>query len=214
MAEYYHVDVTERKQTRTAGARALRREGRIPVVYYYHGEDNHNLSVDQKELHAAINSGNHVFEIAINGKPHYVMIKDVQYHPVTDEIVHLDLMRVRRKEKMTISVPISFEGQSAGVKIGGVMIENLNHLEISCLPTSVPDSIAVDVTDLELGHSLSVGDIQLPKNVELVTDPELTIVTVQIPRTHLEEEAEEEEEGLPGEGVLEEETTEEPASEE
>ncbi|MFQ6613991.1 MAG: 50S ribosomal protein L25 [Fidelibacterota bacterium] len=214
MAEYYHVDVTERKRTRTSGARALRREGRIPAVYYYHGEANHNLSVDQKELHAAIHSGNHVFEIAIDGKPHYVMIKDVQYHPVTDEIIHLDLMRVRRKEKMTISVPISFEGHSAGVKIGGVMIENLNHLEISCLPTSVPDSIAVDVTDLELGHSLTAGDIQLPENVELVTDPELTIVTVQVPHTHLEEEAEAVEEEFPGEGLPEPEATEESDSEE
>ncbi|RMF10716.1 MAG: 50S ribosomal protein L25 [Candidatus Neomarinimicrobiota bacterium] len=195
MAEYYHLDVVERKRTRTAGARSLRREGRIPVNYYYHGEKNHNLSIDRKALYAALHSGNHVFEIGIDGSPHYVMIKEVQYHPVTDEIIHVDLMRVRRKEKMTIAVPVSFEGQAAGVKKGGVMIENLSHLEISCLPTEVPESIAIDITELEIGHALTAGDVTLPDNIELVTDPELTVVTVQAPKTHVEEEAPAAEEG-------------------
>ncbi len=214
MAEYYRMEVTEREQTRTSGARALRREGRIPVVYYYHGEDNHNLSVDKKELYAAIHSGSHVFEIAINGKPHYVMIKDVQYHPVTDEIIHVDLMRVRRKEKMTISVPLAFEGQSAGVKLGGVMIENLNHIEISCLPTEVPDAITVDITNLEIGDSLTAADIQLPEHVELVSDPELAIVLIQAPKTQVEAEVEEVEEGLPIEPTADAEPSEESKSEE
>jgi len=216
MAEYYHVNVADRKPSRTSGARALRREGRIPVVYYYHGQDNHNLSVDQKELYAALQSGNHVFEITIDGKDHYAMVKDVQYHPVTDAIIHLDLMRVRRSEKMTISVNIALEGHSAGVKLGGVLIENLNHLEISCLPTSVPEHILVDVNDLEIGDSLTAGEIDLPEGVELVSDPELTVVSVKIPQTTVEPEPEEGEEGILGEGEEgeEEESTEESESEE
>ena len=81
------------------------------------------------------------------------MIKQIQYHPVSDEIIHVDLMRVRRSEKMTISVPIVLVGESVGVKEGGVLSQSLNQVDISCYPTDVPENIEFNIEDLELEFS-------------------------------------------------------------
>ena len=110
------------------------------------------------------------------------MIKEIQYHPVTDEIIHVDLMRVRRSEKMTILVPLVLVGSSIGVKEGGILSQSINQVEISCLPTNVPENIEINIENIEQGQSLSVGDIDLKdKEVELVTASDINILTIQAP---------------------------------
>ena len=89
------------------------------------------------------------------------MIKQIQYHPVSDEIMHIDLMRVRRSEKMTISVPIVLIGEAIGVKEGGVLSQAMTQIEISCYPTDVPEKIELNVEGLELNSSMSLGDLNL-----------------------------------------------------
>ena len=119
------------------------------------------------------------------------MIKDIQYHPVTDEIIHVDLMRVRRSEKMTISVPIVLKGNPVGAREGGVLSQSLNQVEINCFPTDVPENIELDIEDLELNAAKNVGDLNINiKDVEIVSDSNLNIVSVTPPTSEAKEDEE------------------------
>ena len=140
-------------------------------------------------------SGQRIFEIDQDGKSQYTMIKQLQYHPVTDEVIHVDLMRVRRSEKITISVPLVLVGDSIGVKEGGVLSQSLNQIEISCFPTDVPEQIELNIEDLELNSAKSVADLEIDiEDVDIVTDPSLNIVSITPPAS--EEEAVEDVEGV------------------
>ncbi len=182
MAQYAKLEIAEREQPGSKAAKAMRREGKIPVNFYYAGEDNINFTIDKKIFRRAIQSGQHIFEVDINNSAQYVMIKEVQYHPVSDEIIHIDLMRVRRDEKMTISVPIILEGDALGVKEGGIMTQNLATLEISCLPADVPEHIVVDVSDFELNHVMNVSDIKVDDKIEIITAEDMDVLAVIPPR--------------------------------
>ena len=197
--QYEQLNLAERAEKGGRSARILRKDGIIPANYYYKGEENINLSVVKLELLKSLRSGHRIFEVNLKGSTQYVMLKEIQYHPVTDDIVHIDLMRIRRDEKMTISVPLVLEGIAEGVKEGGVMMQNLNVIEISCLPADVPEQLAIDVSDLELNTSLNVEDLEVSEELEVLTSDELTIVSCQLPKEEVEEEPEEEIEFKEGE---------------
>ena len=110
-SSYYKLEIKDRILTRTKGSKTIRRSGLIPGVLYYAGETNVNISVDKLILYHALQSGQHIFEVEQEGDIQFTMIKELQYHPVTDEVIHIDLMRVRRSEKMTISVPLVLIGE-------------------------------------------------------------------------------------------------------
>ncbi len=212
MAQYAKLEIVKREQPGSKAAKAMRKEGKIPANFYYAGEDNINFAIDKKVFRKVIQSGQHIFEVDINDSAQYVMIKEVQYHPVTDEIIHIDLMRVRRDEKMTISVPIVLEGTALGVKEGGVMTQNLSTLEISCLPADVPDHIVVDVSDFEMNHVMNVGDIIVDAEIEIITAEDMDVLAVIPPREEsLEPEIPTDEELAEGEEGDEEVEGEEPA---
>ena len=126
--QYEYLETLKRTSSGSKGAKALRQEGKIPGVFYYKGEESIHLSFDKKTLLKSLQIGSHIFEVELDGNKQYAMIKEVQYHPITDEIIHIDLMRVRREEKITISVPIAFVGESIGVEEGGVMMQSLTSL--------------------------------------------------------------------------------------
>ena len=179
---YYKLEIANRFKTRTRESKKLRRNGIIPGVLYYAGEENVNISIDQSHLFHAMNSGQRIFEIDQNGEKQYTMIKEVQYHPVTDDIIHVDLMRVRRSEKMTIAVPLVLIGEAIGVKEGGVLSQSLNQVEISCYPTDVPEKIELNIENLELNSARNVGDLEIDiKDVDIISDPSLNIVSVTPP---------------------------------
>ena len=190
--QYEQLNLAERAEKGGRSARILRKDGIIPANYYYKGEENINLSVVKLELLKSLRSGHRIFEVNLKGSTQYVMLKEIQYHPVTDDIVHIDLMRIRRDEKMTISVPLVLEGTATGVKEGGVMMQNLNAIEISCLPADVPEQLAIDVSELDLNASLNVEDLEVSEELEVLTSDELTIVSCQLPKEEVEEEPEEE----------------------
>jgi len=181
-SSYYKLDVSNRTELRSRGARALRKKGLIPGVLYYAGEENVNISIEKSVLFHAMQSGQRIFEIDQDGDSQYTMIKQLQYHPVTDEVIHIDLMRVRRSEKITISVPLVLIGESIGVKEGGVLSQSLNQIEISCFPTDVPEQIELNIEDLELNSAKNVGDLELDlEDVDIVTDSSLNIVSITPP---------------------------------
>ena len=168
---YYKLDIKDRKANRSKGAKAIRREGLVPGVLYYSGEENVNISIEKSILFHAMHSGQRIFEIEQEGENQYTMIKQLQYHPVTDEILHVDLMRVRRSEKINISVPLVLVGDAIGVKEGGVLSQSLTQIEISCYPTDVPQEIELNIEDLELNSAKNVGDLDINiKDVEIVSD--------------------------------------------
>ena len=181
-SSYYKLDVTNRQEIRSKAAKALRKKGMIPGVLYFSGEENVNISIEKSVLFHAMQSGQRIFEIDQDGESQYTMIKQLQYHPVTDEVIHVDLMRVRRSEKITISVPLVLVGDSIGVKEGGVLSQSLNQIEISCFPTDVPEQIELNIEDLELNSAKSVADLEIDiEDVDIVTDPSLNIVSITPP---------------------------------
>ena len=189
--QYEHLNITERQDIGGSSSRKLRKSGLIPGNFYYKGEENLNVSVEKNNFLKSLRAGHRIFEVELKGSNQYVMVKEIQYHPVTDDIIHIDLMRVRRDEKMTISVQLILEGDPAGVKEGGVMMQNLTAIEISCLPADVPDNITVDVSDLELQGNLNVEDIIVSEELEILTSGEISVVSCQLPKEEVEEELEE-----------------------
>ena len=191
--QYEQLNLTEREEKGGRSSRILRKNGIIPANYYYKGEENFNISVVELELLKSLRSGHRIFEVNLKGSTQYVMLKEIQYHPVTDDIIHIDLMRIRRDEKITISVPLVLEGTAIGVKEGGVVMQNLISIEIMCLPSDVPEQIVIDISDLEIQTSLNVEDLEVSEELEILTSKDLTVVSCQPPKEEAEEEPEEEE---------------------
>ena len=143
-----------------------------------------------------MNSGQRIFEISQDGENQYTMLKQVQYHPVTDEVLHIDLMQVNMTEKMNFTIPILLEGEAEGVKEGGVLSQILTSVEVNCLPTNVPDNILVDVSRMELNSNMTIADIvDIPEGVEILSDLESTIATLAPPKEEEEPVIEELEDG-------------------
>ena len=198
-SSYYKLNVENRPITGKKTAKKLRNKGIIPGVLYFKGEEPIQIAVDELVMYHALHSGQRIYEIDVAGTTQYVMIKEMQYHPVTDALIHIDFMRVRRSEKINISVPLILVGDALGVKEGGVLSQSLTQIEIECLPTDVPEQIELDVTDLEMNSSYSVADVKI-KNEEITinSEQELNVVSIHPPVAEeepmVEEELEDEEE--------------------
>ena len=198
---YYKLEIENRKSVGKKATKEIRRAGKIPSVLYYRGEKPVSISIDKQLLNQAIKSDQRIYEVEIDNESQYVMIKEAQYHPITDEIIHVDFMRVRRSEKMTISVPITLVGKPAGVTEGGILSQSMTQIEISCFPTNVPESIEVNVDHLDINSSVSVGDVTVDdEDIEIISASDLSIASV-IPPAVEEEPVMAEEEALDEEAV-------------
>ena len=198
---YYKLEIENRNSVGKKASKKNRRAGKIPSVLYYRGEKPVSLSIDKQLLYKAIKSDQRIYEVEIDSESQYVMIKEAQYHPITDEIIHVDFMRVRRSEKMTISVPITLVGKPAGVTEGGILSQSMTQIEISCFPTNVPESIEVNVDHLDINSSVSVGDVTVDdEDIEIISASDLSIASV-IPPAVEEEPVIAEEEALDEEAV-------------
>ncbi len=211
MASYYKLPIEIRTGSGASLARELRRNGKIPANYYYSGEANQNLAIDKKAFNHAIHSGQQVFEVDINNETIYIMIKDIQYHSVTEEVMHVDLMRIRRTEKMTFSIPLVLEGDAIGVDEGGIVTQVATTIDVECFPNDVPESITVDISGLEFNSAMAAEEIVLPVDTLLISAENTTIVTCNPPKAEVEPEPVEDEEIelAEGEETTDEETTDE-----
>lgn len=196
------LNVETRELKRTSEINSARRNGKIPGIYYIAGSESIKIEINERDLNAIIASGNVIIKMKLaNEEDKQVIIKDVQIHPVTDKILHVDLMGIRMDKEIEVNIPIHFEGTPEGVKMGGIQQSTLRELVIRGLPGKLPDVINVDVADLEIGDSIHVKDIDVP-NVTVVTDEELAVVSVVTPKIVEEVVVEEElEEGVEGEEV-------------
>ena len=194
--ETVEVSVETREVGNKRDAGRLRRSGKLPGVVYGRGTDGVAMQVDGKELRTRVGrlEGSHVLRFksaAGNLDGRLVLVKDVQYHPVTHAVAHIDFYEVDLTRKITVMVGLHFVGRAEGVVHGGVLQPIVRELEVECLPMDIPAEIEVDVSPLEIGHALKAGDITLPSDVVNHT-PDLTLVSVLAPTvsTLAEEEAE------------------------
>ena len=198
-----------RKTTGKGLARALRREGRIPAVLYGPKTDSMMLSIDFKEFEQIVkkaNVGSVLLNLQIqNGETltRPAMIKELQTNPVSGAFVHVDFYEIDMQRKINVSVPVVTRGKSAGVEEGGLLQIVRREIELFCLPTAIPESIEVDISELTIGDSIHIREITLPGDVELPEDIDFTVITVLAPK--VEEEVVEEEELEEGEEAAEEE---------
>ena len=182
--------VTERKSDLSSS----RINGIIPGVYYSVGKESVSVNINERELMAIIASGNVVIDMKLNdSKSEKIIIKDMQIHPVTDKIVHVDLMGIRMDKEIEISIPIHFEGVPEGVKLGGLQQSILRELTLKGLPADIPEVINLEIARLDIGDSIHVNEITIP-TVTILTESELAIVSVVTPKI-VEEVVEEELEG-------------------
>lgn len=215
------ITATRREAGGKGAARAQRRSGRVPGIVYGHGEDSIPVSVDALELNrliSAISVENTILDLDVEGSDTYkVLIRELQRHPYRNGVVHVDFFHIAMDEKINVDVPIVVTGIPEGVRTGGGVLDHvLRELQVYCLPGNIPEKVEVDVTELEIGDSIHVGDLDLP-DVEFLTDAARTVVGVLAPTVIVEpEEPEEEllEPELIGEEAEEGEAEEAPAEEE
>ena len=181
-ASYYKLDIENRDSVGKKSTKEMRKEGKVPSTLYFKGEEPESIAVEKLKLYQALKSDQRIYEVELKGESQYVMVKAVQYHPVTDEILHLDFMRVRRSEKMTISVPLVLVGKPIGVTEGGILSQVLNQIEISCFPTNVPEQIEVNIDEMELNSSISIADVSYDDDeVEIISAEDINVASIAAP---------------------------------
>ncbi len=199
-------------------AKALRRENRVPAVLYGPGTDPVLLSVDTKDLDLVMKNsgaGQLVLSLVVQNGESYTkttMVKELQVHPVSRNFLHVDFHEVSMDRKLRMKVPVVIKGKAQGVELGGMMQVIRHELEVLCLPLEVPEFIEVDVTDLDMGDSIHIGDLSADGDIEFPDEANLTIVTILTPKVEEEPVEEEEEEDV--EALAEGEEPAEPVEEE
>ncbi len=187
MSDALHLPAETRERAGKGASRALRREGRVPAVIYGGGEDPAPIHVEAKELNRQLGTGhfmNSIVMIDIGGKSVRTLPKDVAFHPVNDQPLHVDFFRLSKDSKIEVNVPVVFvnEEASPGLKKGGVLNVVRHELELVCESDKIPDEIHIDVTGLEVGDSIHISTLTLPAgSVSAITDRDFTIATIVAP---------------------------------
>jgi large subunit ribosomal protein L25 len=193
-----------RENTGSKAAAKERKQGRIPVIVYGHKKEPEAISLDEHDLVVGLHHGHRIMDIKIGKKTQKVLIKDLQYDYLGKDIIHADLVRVDITETVRVSVPIELKGNAKGTQEGGVITEHTDHLEIECQAADIPESIVVNVTDMDVGDTLHAADVELPEGANLTSSPDILLVTCSlVAAAKAAEEIEEEEEPAAPEVITE-----------
>lgn len=195
----------QRQEIGKEAVKKLRQAGFIPAVVYKDG-DSTNIKVPEKDFLEVIQTKageNVIVNLQIDdaagtkGKTkekaqpeqssRNAIIKEIQYHPIKGDVLHVDFNEISLTEVLTVKVPIAVKGEAEGIKEGGTLEHVLWEIEVECLPTQIPENISVDATPLKIGDSILVKDLQVPPEIKVLTDPEATVISMAAPR--VEEEA-------------------------
>ncbi|MCB9081444.1 MAG: 50S ribosomal protein L25 [Lewinellaceae bacterium] len=163
-------------------SKALRNDGRIPCVLY--GENTLvHFSVAPLDVRGIIYTPDFkIIDLHLEGKTYRAILKDYQLDPLTDQVRHIDLMKLTDGHAIKVEVPIRFRGSSPGVKIGGKLQQNLRRAKIKTMPENLVDELMIDISKLELGQSIRVRDLDVPAGIEVMNNPSIPVATVEIPR--------------------------------
>ncbi len=170
-----------RKATGKKDSKQLRREDKVPCVLYG-GEQNVHFAVNSGSLRDLVYTPNvYLVDLEIDGKAYKAIVKDLQFHPVTDNILHIDFLEIFEDKAVEIKIPVALQGLAAGVKAGG-KLQTLNRkLKVKALPKFLPDTLNIDVTELALGKSIKVGDVSF-ENIEILNANNTVIASVKLTR--------------------------------
>jgi large subunit ribosomal protein L25 len=201
------VNAVAREDQGKGASRRLRHQGLVPAIIYGAEKDPVAISVNHNELAKHLEDEafySHILTIDVAGSKEKAILKDLQRHPAKPVVMHADFMRIDEKTALRVHVPVHFVGEDVapGIKAGGVLTHNMNDVEVQCLPKDLPEFIEADVSTMEIGQSVHLSELKLPKGVELVDlmhgeGHDLPVATLAGTRAAIEttEEAEEPEEG-------------------
>ena len=203
MADIIHLKAEERTEFGKGAARRIRRDGKVPAVMYSHDHEPIHVTLEGHATLLALRTENPLLSIEIEGKePKLALPKDVQRDVLKGFVRHVDLLSVRRGEKVDVNVALRITGESAP---GTIAMTEFNEIEVEADLLNIPESIEIDVTGLEAGTTIYLGDVKLPEGTTLKGDPEAVAATVVFPETEPVEDAESEGEGAEGEEKAEDE---------
>ena len=200
MASNLVLEIDRREQTNKNAVRRLRNSGTVPAVLYGGDLEPEHISLPQRDIAKAMQSDtffSQIIDLKLNELSQQVVIRDLQRHPSTNQVMHIDFLRIQEDQEIQVSIPIRFENEDVcqGVRLGGgIVSHNLIEVEVSCLPRDLPEFIAVDIEHLELNDSIHLTDLTLPEGVSIVAlmqgdmDRNIAVVSVQAPKGTLEDE--------------------------
>lgn len=188
------IEAEAREAGSSNAARRMRREEKLPAVVYGGDKESNPIILNPREIISVLKSEsgqNTIFKLKVaGGSEDNVMIFDVQIDPITHHLIHADLMRIALDVEIEVSVPLRIVGEAKGViEDGGVLDHSLRELVVSCLPTNIPESIGVDVSELDMNQSIKVEDLQVPPDVTVVTEPDRSVASVVAPVSEADLEA-------------------------
>jgi large subunit ribosomal protein L25 len=182
------IEAQKRVKIDKASRSALRKEGKVPAIFYSKHHEPMPVQFSERSIHPYVFTAKTSL-ITLNVEGHEELdciIKDVQFDPVSEKIVHIDLLGLKKGEKIQIEVPVQLVGNAIGIKEGGILQHTLHKVQIECLPVDIPEHLEIDVTDLKLGHAIHAGDLKFD-NFILLNSPEAIIAAVTHPKIEKEE---------------------------
>jgi large subunit ribosomal protein L25 len=179
-----HVEIQAEKRIGTGkkAAKALRADKKIPAVIYSKNGTTHITTTSSDVKSLVYTSEFKLAKIECDGKSYKSLLKDITFHPVTDEIVHIDFLELIDGHPIKVEIPVNFTGTSPGVKAGGKLIRSLRGVKIKANPENLVDQLSLDISSLELGQSARVRDIKFPAGVESMTSGSIPVANIEIPR--------------------------------
>jgi large subunit ribosomal protein L25 len=208
------IGATARTSSGKGPARQTRRAGNIPAIMYGPEIDPLPLTINEREFRAALRSasgGGSIFDLNVDGKSSKAIVRDIQRDPVTSNVIHVDLFAISMNKPISVRIPVKYSGLPVGVKTdGGIMQVTMRDIGVSSLPANIPEFLEIDVTELGIGDSLHVRDVEIP-DCKITSELRRTMVVISAPtvvKAEVTEEAEGEE-GIEGEEGAEGATTEE-----
>ena len=183
------LNANERKTITKPALNAIRNNKRVPGTFYLKNTKPVAIDVLEKELNPLVfTAETHLISLMVQGyDEHDCIIKDVQFDPVTDRVVHFDLLGLVKGEMFQLEVPLQILGSAVGIKEGGILQQVIHKVQIECLPKDIPNHLEIDVTDLKLGHAIHAGDLKF-ENINILTPANNVIVTVVHPKVEKEPE--------------------------
>ncbi len=184
------INATPRKTHGTQKAVQLRRQGLVPAIVYGHKEAVVSISISVDDMKRVIRQGSRIIDVAIDGKPEKCLVQEVQWDVFGKDFLHVDFKRISADEKVQVTVAIQLRGTAKGQAEGGVVNMQLHDLEVECLATQIPDSIRINIADLDLDQAIHIRELKLPEGVKALGDPDEVVVSCAKPMEEEEKPAE------------------------
>jgi large subunit ribosomal protein L25 len=181
MAETMSLAAQPRKGRGSQAARKLRRQGNVPAVVYGHKEATVPVALSLEELGNVLRHGVRVVDLRVDGKTEKALIREIQWDHLGKHVLHVDFARVAADERVVVTVPLELRGTAPGVTAGGMLDQPIHTLSVECLAVSLPDSIRVNIGELQIGSVVHVRDLVLPEGVKAMVDADAVVVQVRAP---------------------------------